>query len=704
MPIIPRYQPRGGPRVQGLDYAGAYQPPSGDDWRMLARAMDTFAPYAQKAHEHLHRPRGDAPPPPEPSPQEGAAGPTQVQPPRSAAIEGKTQDVVWRRQLLDNGNSGGVQAVMASRQAAREGLGPEAAAWFDGMTEPREAGFLADAAAREAAALRARAFELSEQRQAVGVDEFQLLFDSAPEQANAALGSAVRELGGRLRQSGLDEADVVAAQRMLVSTAHSERIDRALGEDVAHARHLLENTNAVVETDRRRLMQDVEAEERRLSVRNEAATQAAGLPDLTDNPEPLYQWARQAAGGDPELDELYAGAAMAEVRGARTLRAAREEQAWTALTPFLEKGDLRSWTDLPAPVWKALSQSQKLRVLDAIEGAAAVETREPLPQVVQAMIEPQPDQAVWPAGEDARLIRTGWSAQTTPLASAPFDPSDRQSWMSPQDKALNLALSNISADDGLFVNAETGQVMRHRLGRWPTPSLKDGGVEAEVVTNYEAQQFRERRLGALSHKAGVMSPQEETYRRLLLKGFDSQPIPVSERMRPLPEVFAPRNYRLQPGDEVLLARMIFSEGSNTSEDHEALGWSILNRIGHPEHGDSLTAVLEDPKGFQIVPEGGGPPGGSPQWRLSGKPETMNPIDRRSWENAKRVANGILTGRIPDPVKGGRFFYSSTTPFDGRPETVLKGWYRDAVKAGKIVPAPYSSRAKGNVKNYFFKDK
>jgi hypothetical protein len=38
MPIIPRYQSRGGPRVQTLDYAGAYQPPGGEDWRMLAQA------------------------------------------------------------------------------------------------------------------------------------------------------------------------------------------------------------------------------------------------------------------------------------------------------------------------------------------------------------------------------------------------------------------------------------------------------------------------------------------------------------------------------------------------------------------------------------------------------------------------------------------------------------------------------------------
>jgi hypothetical protein len=38
MPIIPRYQPQGGPSVGGLNYADAYSPPDGSDWRLLAQA------------------------------------------------------------------------------------------------------------------------------------------------------------------------------------------------------------------------------------------------------------------------------------------------------------------------------------------------------------------------------------------------------------------------------------------------------------------------------------------------------------------------------------------------------------------------------------------------------------------------------------------------------------------------------------------
>ena len=40
MPIIPRYHARGGPSAGGLNYAGAYSPPDGSDWRTLARTAE----------------------------------------------------------------------------------------------------------------------------------------------------------------------------------------------------------------------------------------------------------------------------------------------------------------------------------------------------------------------------------------------------------------------------------------------------------------------------------------------------------------------------------------------------------------------------------------------------------------------------------------------------------------------------------------
>lgn len=105
---------------------------------------------------------------------------------------------------------------------------------------------------------------------------------------------------------------------------------------------------------------------------------------------------------------------------------------------------------------------------------------------------------------------------------------------------VNRRLSTFNLDDGLSVNPTTWQVMRGK----------------EVVTRAEAQKFRERRLGVSAQAFGVMTQQERDFRR--------------DRVRPegpasLPKVFAPRNYQLKPGDETLLARMIFAEGANTPE-------------------------------------------------------------------------------------------------------------------------------------------
>ncbi|MDB5472002.1 MAG: hypothetical protein JWR84_3562 [Caulobacter sp.] len=88
MPIIPRYQPRGGPSVGGLNYAGAYSPPDGSDWRLLgqaARAGGAIVDMVQGLHggEEPTR-RGGRPPPTHGTGRErGAHGPSNGKPARS---------------------------------------------------------------------------------------------------------------------------------------------------------------------------------------------------------------------------------------------------------------------------------------------------------------------------------------------------------------------------------------------------------------------------------------------------------------------------------------------------------------------------------------------------------------------------------------------------------------------------------------------
>jgi hypothetical protein len=482
MVTIPRYQPRSGPRLSGLDYAGAYSPPDGSDWRLLSQAAKAGATIAENVGALFPN-------------QDGAERQApEAKPSRTEAIAGRTREAAWRRQRLESDNSGGASAVTRSRQAAGEGLTAGAKAVFDALTASREAGFAIDADAREAAALRAAEQALSEDRQAIGLDEFFLLSDSAPQQADAALGSAARELAQRLRGSGLDEAEVVSAQKALVSGAHVERIGRVLADDVTRARTLLEASGALSEADRARVTQDIEAEERRLAVRRETAGQAARLADLANDPQPLLQWASEAGGADAELAGLYLGAATGEIRAARARQAARDEAAWAAVEPLLANGQVRVWTDLPARLWRTLSPG--------------------LQAEVQRLIE-QPWRDADAEGGDGLLHRTdfvmglpaypvfpdfGKRRRQAP-APAPAPPP-----ISRQTAALHRFLSNTAPQGHWRVHPETGHFFR-----W---NYQDGSApEIVYATPEEAQREVERRLGVTAQPPGVRSSKEARLRK-----------------------------------------------------------------------------------------------------------------------------------------------------------------------------------------------
>lgn len=670
MPIIPRYQARGGPAYKGLAYAEAYQPPGGEDWRALARAASAAGTVLGNLPRQAG-PRAESPA------AEGRTGAN-----AESHLIGQVKELLWRReQLAADPSQMDVDAVRRSREDTAEGLAQGPRAVFDTLTQPREAGFAAAAAARATDRVKIASESLSLERQTLGIEEYHALADVAPEQAMAALGSAIWELGARMSASGADPESIGAAQRELASQAKVQRIETILAADPQRAAGLLQDEPMIGDAERSRLADDISLEIRRRQVRGEVAAMAGEHERLADEPEAFLRRVLSAGGEDPDL---YAGAAIGEIRAALARRTAQDEAAWNAVGPLLDGGEVRTWTDLPSGLWRRLSSEQQTLVRDRLDQTMPLAAEGPL--LVRANLAPGE------AGESL-LVRAGLQSAPDSGLSWGFGDNDRQTLLTAQDKAVNLALSKRPFDDGLIVDAKTGQVVRPRIRAWPGLSLQAGEGDFEVVTNYEARQFRERRLGARSHRAGMMSPEEEAFRR-----------EQGSAKRPLLEVFGPRNYKVQPGDELTLARMIFAEGAGTPGDHAAIGWSIMNRVGHREHGNSLTAVLKDRNGFQIVPEGGGPAGGSPLWRMSANPEALKGANRKSWENAVRVANGILSGEITDPVDGGRFFYASPTVFDGSKDTVIEGWFRTAYGTGKIVEAPYKSQATGKTKNYFFKDK
>jgi hypothetical protein len=217
---------------------------------------------------------------------------------------------------------------------------------------------------------------------------------------------------------------------------------------------------------------------------------------------------------------------------------------------------------------------------------------------------------------------------------------------------------------------------------------QEGGPEYRPLSADELQVFKEQQLGADSHRPGLKSPQE--------RFVDAE---VEGEKRTPPRGLA----GLKPTDETTLARMIFAETSNVPEDSDAIGWSIVNRIGYRKYGFTLDEVLHHSGGFQIVPEGGArSKAGSSQWQLSAHPESLTGPNARAWEQAKAAARGIIDGSIPDPTDGATMFFSSDH-FDGAAPTAPFS-FRGMLRREALQRSPYSSRSTGRYSNYFWWEK
>jgi hypothetical protein len=172
---------------------------------------------------------------------------------------------------------------------------------------------------------------------------------------------------------------------------------------------------------------------------------------------------------------------------------------------------------------------------------------------------------------------------------------------------------------------------------------------------------------------------------------------LSGSKHPIPTALGPNNYEPRPGDENLLARMIFAETGDIPKDSAAIGWSIMNRAG--ARGRTLTDIMYQPRQFAFAPGGGEGPKGSAKWQQSANPATLKPADAASWAAAKQVAAGIFNGDITDPTGGSDGYFSSRT-YNGNPRTA-EGDFPTRLNQGRIVPSPYRSQSAIVKKNYFF---
>lgn len=138
----------------------------------------------------------------------------------------------------------------------------------------------------------------------------------------------------------------------------------------------------------------------------------------------------------------------------------------------------------------------------------------------------------------------------------------------------------------------------------------------------------------------------------------------------------------RPGDEEMLARMMFAEGADhhlkNPEVFAALGWSAVNRIGRqgfPKEKNDLQGVITVPGQFTSTTDK--LPDGRPTlWDIAREPDKLTGPNKAAYEAAREAAKGILSGTTADPTGGAHSFHSyAKTP----PE------FQDRIGKGLMAP-------------------
>lgn len=138
-------------------------------------------------------------------------------------------------------------------------------------------------------------------------------------------------------------------------------------------------------------------------------------------------------------------------------------------------------------------------------------------------------------------------------------------------------------------------------------------------------------------------------------------------------------YQPQQGDVDLLARIIYAEGGLEDEAYPALGWSIVNRIGSSGRPKTLAGVVYEPNQFYAASKD------NERWMETQDPSKIARYNRRLWGQARLTAEGILSGQIPDPVRGGTYFYTSDVAEPPRTKNEKDDFFGPAIQGRRIDP-------------------
>ena len=253
--------------------------------------------------------------------------------------------------------------LIALRAKAAEALSPGARQRFEQLSQPHHAGFEAELSVRSAATQRRSELDLSWQRQDQALAEFGRLAAIDPDLARLSLAAALTEQRNRNAAVGLAPEAQRREDRALLSRAHRQAVQALTAENPAAAARLLEGSGPVLPaSERDGLAQAVKAEQDRREARNAIGDLTRSQPELALSEGGLVEAALATAGEDPARQAAFRAAALGAHRKAAMAREVAEDQAWAAATVHLAGGE--TWTDLPGPVWSALSPRQRAAIQD----------------------------------------------------------------------------------------------------------------------------------------------------------------------------------------------------------------------------------------------------------------------------------------------------------------------------------------------------
>lgn len=122
----------------------------------------------------------------------------------------------------------------------------------------------------------------------------------------------------------------------------------------------------------------------------------------------------------------------------------------------------------------------------------------------------------------------------------------------------------------------------------------------------------------------------------------------------------------QESDQVLLARLIFSESAKESPlGKVAVGWVVKNRVKSKKFPNTYQGVIFQSWQFSGV--------NSPLWKKTYQIDKMTPFEKTVWQECREISDRVIRGIIADPTGGADHYYnpSLVSPYWAKKMTITR---------------------------------